>query len=570
VEVLAASGNPLTTAAAIRTLCKGGNAIDAGVAAGLAAAVVEPMASYSLASEVAALIYDAKKREVVALNGQGSAPKKATVDYFRSLGKSLIPVGPGHEAPLAFTVPGAVAAWILALDRYGTLSLGEVLEPAINYADRGFPIYSDMTQKLDLKGVRRQITEFFPQGGKYFFPGGRVPQPGERFIQKDLANVLKTLVEAEAKVTPKGRSLALRAAADEFYKGKIAAAIVRFSDEVGGLLSFEDFTEYQSKTEAPAKAIYKDIEIFGHQTWSQSATLLQALNILDGFELRKIEHNSPLYIHLIVETLKLVMADREKYYGDPEFVRVPLDELLSKEYAAERRKLIDPNKAHPGMPPFGDPIAIKAVGGMLDVVPNETPSGIDDSGTTHFSIVDKEGNVFIATPSGGKLDSGVVVPGLGFALSHRSEIFSLDPSHPNALEPGKRPRTTLVCYLACKRGAPWMTFGTPGGDNQTQADLQFFLNVVEFGMNPQEAVSAPRFSSNSFPGSFYPHGYFPGKLNLEAGFAAHISDALSLKGHRVTRVDHVGQGAIVVQLDRESGVRSAGTDPRRPTCAFAW
>lgn len=551
-------------------MCKGGNAIDAGVAAGVAAAVVEPLASYSLASEVVALIYDAKNRVIVALNGQGSAPKKATVDFFRSLGKSLIPVGPGPEAPLAFTLPGAIAAWILALDRYGSLSLAEVLEPAINYADRGFPIYSDMTKKLEATGVRRQISEFFPQGARYFLPEGRVPQPGERFVQKDLANVLKTLVEAEANLTPKGRSLALHAAADEFYKGKIAEAIVRFSDEVGGLLSLEDFANYESKVEPSVKTIYRDIEVFGHKTWSQSATLLQALNILEGFDLRKIGHNTPFYIHLITETLKLVMADREKYYGDPEFVHVPLDELLSKEYAAERRNLINLDKAYPGMPPFGDPMAVKAVGGMLDVAPNETSSASDDSGTTHLSIVDREGNVFVATPSGGKLDSGVIVPGLGFALSHRSEIFSLDMSHANALEPGKRPRTTLACYLACKRGKPWMTFGCPGGDNQIQVDLQFFLNVAEFGMNPQEAVEAPRFSSSSFPGSFYPHGYFPGKLNLEAGFAVDVCSELVLKGHRVTQVDHVGQGAIVVLIDPESGVRSAGADPRRPTYAFGW
>jgi gamma-glutamyltranspeptidase / glutathione hydrolase len=551
-------------------LCKGGNAIDAGVAAGLAAAVVEPFAFYSLASEVAALIYDAKHREVVALNGQGSAPKKATVDFFRSQGKSLIPVGPGPDAPLAFTLPGAIAAWILALDRYGTLSVAEVLEPAINYAERGFTIYSDMTKKLRAAGLRRQITEFFPQGAKYFLPEGRVPEPGDRFVQKDLANVLKALARAEANSISKGRSLGLRAAADEFYKGKIAEAIVRFSEGVGGLLSLEDFAHYESKMEPSVKTIYKDIEIFGHNTWSQSATLLQALNILEGFDLRKLGHNTPLYIHVISETLKLVMADREKYYGDPEFVDAPLDELLSKEYAAERRSLINLDRAFPEMPPFGDPVGVKAIGGRLDVAPTEPSSASDDGGTTHFSIVDREGNIFVATPSGGKLDSGVIVPGLGFALSHRAEIFSLDKSHANALEPGKRPRTTLACYLACKRDEPWMTLGCPGGDNQTQADLQFFLNVAEFGMNPQQAVEAPRFSSGSFPGSFYPHAYFPGKLNLEAAIPAEVCNELVHKGHRVTKVDHVGQGAIVVLINPESRVRSAGADPRRPTYAFGW
>jgi gamma-glutamyltranspeptidase/glutathione hydrolase len=568
-RILATAGTPLTTAAAIRVLQKGGNAIDAGVAAAVAAAVVEPTASYSLPTEVTALIYDAKRRQIVAVNGQGCAPRKATIEFFRSRGKTLIPVGPGPDAPLAFTLPGTIDAWALALEHYGRLSLAEVLEPAIEYADQGFPMYRYMSLLLQSPEITRQF-EYFPQGAAYFRPNGRAPQPGERFVQKDLAAVLQRLVQAEAGARRQGRAAGLRAARDAFYRGDIARAIVAFSEQVGGLLTLDDFASYHSKLEAPVKTSYRGIEVYGHQTWSQSATLLQALNILEGFDLRSLGHNSPAYIHVVTEALKLAMADRERYYGDPDFVSVPLDALLSKDYAAERRKLIDLNKAAPEMPPYGDPLSGRAVGGTMELQAFRGGAGSNAGGTTHLAVVDAEGNIFIATPSGGRLHSGVVVPGMGFTLSHRSEIFYLDAAHANALQPGKRPRTTLVCYLACKDGHPWLTIGCPGGDNQVQADLQLFLNVVEFGMDPQAAVEAARFSSSSFPGSFYPHAYAPGQLNVEPGIPASVRDALARLGHRLHAVPNAGVGAIVTLLDATTGTRSAGADPRRPTYAFGW
>jgi gamma-glutamyltranspeptidase/glutathione hydrolase len=264
------------------------------------------------------------------------------------------------------------------------------------------------------------------------------------------------------------------------------------------------------------------------------------------------------------------MADRERYYGDPDFVQVPLEGLLSKAYAAERCMLIDLNKAAPEMPCYGDPVTGRAVGGTMEINGFRGSAGSNAGGTTHLSVVDEEGNIFLDTPSGGRLNGGCVVPGMGFTLSHRSEIFYLDPSHANALQPGKRPRTTLVCYVAFKGNQPWLTFGCPGGDNQVQADLQLFLNVVEFGMDPQSAVEAARFSSSSFPGSFYPHAYAPGQLNVESGIPAYVRDELSLKGHRLHPVPNAGIGAIVTRLDAVTGIRSAGADPRRPTYAFGW
>jgi gamma-glutamyltranspeptidase/glutathione hydrolase len=569
LRVLATAGTPLTTAAAIRVLSRGGNAIDAGVAAAVAAAVVEPTASYSLPTEVTGLIYDAKSRQVIALNGQGWAPGNMTVEFFRSRGKRLIPVGPGSDAPLSFTLPGTIDAWAIAVERYGRLSFAEVLEPAIDYAENGFPMYRYMSLLLKSPEITRQF-EYFPHGAAYFRPNGRAPEPGERFIQKDLANVLKTMVRAEQQACGNGRSAGLQAGRDAFYQGDIARSIVKFSDQVGGLLTLADFANYHSKLEAPVKTTYRGIEVYGHLTWSQSATLLQALNILEGYDLKSLGHNSPAYIHVLTEALKLAMADRERYYGDPDFVDVPLEALLSKEYAAERRKLIDRNKAAPEMPPYGDPLAGRAVGGTMEVNGFRGSAGSNAGGTTHLSVVDEGGNIFVATPSGGRLNGGCVVPGLGFTLSHRAEIFYLDPSHANALQPGKRPRTTLVCYIACKDHKPWLTIGCPGGDNQAQADLQLFLNVVEFGMDPQAAVEAARFSSSSFPGSFHPHAYAPGQLNVEPGIANHVRDALALKGHRINPVPNAGLGAIVTMLDAEAGTRSAGADPRRPTYAFAW
>lgn len=568
-RVMATAGTPLTTAAAIRVLNKGGNAIDAGVAAAVAAAVVEPTASYSLPTEVTALIYDAKSRQIIAVNGQGCAPKKATIEFFKGRGKTLIPVGPGPDSPLSFTLPGTIDAWILALERYGRLSLGEVLEPAVEYADQGFPMYRYMSLLLQSPEITRQF-EYFPHGATYFRPNGRAPQPGERFVQKDLAQVLKTMVRAEEQARSRGRASGLQAARDAFYTGEIAHGIVKFSEQVGGLLTLDDFASYHSKLETPVQTVYRGIEVYGHQTWSQSAAMFQALNILEGYDLRSLGHNSPAYIHVVTEALKLAMADRERYYGDPDFVQVPLEALLSKEYAAERRKLIDLQKAAPEMPPYGDPVAGRAVGGTMDVNGLRGAAGSNASGTTHLSVVDDEGNIFIATPSGGRLNGGVVVPGMGFTLSHRSEIFYLDQTHANALQPGKRPRTTLVCYLACKDGHPWLTIGCPGGDNQAQADLQLFLNVVEFGMDPQAAVEAARFSSSCFPGSFYPHAYAPGQLNVEPGIAAETRQALALKGHRLNPVPNAGLGAIVTMLDATTGTRSAGADPRRPTYAFGW
>jgi gamma-glutamyltranspeptidase / glutathione hydrolase len=566
---LATAGTPLTTAAAIRVLCRGGNAIDAGVAAAVAAAVVEPTASYSLPTEVVGLIYDAKSQQVVALNGQGCAPGNMTIEFFRSRGKKLIPVGPGPDSPLSFTLAGTIDAWAIAIERYGRLSIGEVFEPAIDYAENGFPMYRYMSLLLKSPEIARQF-EFFPQGAAYFRPNGRAPEPGERFIQKDLANVLKTMVRAEEQARGQGRSAGLQAGRDAFYRGEIARAIVKFSEQVGGLLTLEDFANYHSTLEAPVQTTYRGIDIYGHHTWSQSAALMQALNILEGFDLKSLRHNSPAYIHVVTEALKLAMADRERYYGDPDFVQVPLQALLSKDYAAERRKLIDLNKAAPEMPPYGDPVAGRAVGGTMEVNGFRGPAGSNTGGTTHLSVVDEDGNIFVATPSGGRLNGGCVVPGMGFTLSHRSEIFYLDATHANALQPGKRPRTTLVCYLACKDNKPWLTIGCPGGDNQAQADVQLFLNVVEFGMNPQAAVEAARFSSSSFPGSFYPHAYAPGQLNVEPGIPTHVRDALRLKGHHINAVPNAGIGAIVTMLDAGTGVRSAGADPRRPTYAFGW
>ena len=308
--------------------------------------------------------------------------------------------------------------------------------------------------------------------------------------------------------------------------------------------------------------------------------LLQALNMLEHFDLRGMGHNSPQYIHTVAEAIKLAFADRERYYGDPDFASVPIDGLVSKEYATSRARLIENDRACPELPEFGDPwrYSVKepgspvASGTGVGTTPDPESGGRRaEGGTTHFAIIDREGSMVCATPSGGAFDSSVFFPELGCTLSTRSEMFFLDARHPNGLRPGKRPRTTLVNYMVCEEGRPVMTIGCPGGDNQAQANLQLVLNVIVFGMNPQQAVEAPRFSSQSVTNSFYPRVYLPGQLNLEPGIPEDVRWKLSNMGHKVEVTDGgAGMGAIVTQRDPETGVMSAGADPRRTTYAIGW
>ncbi|MDE0232621.1 MAG: gamma-glutamyltransferase [bacterium] len=567
------SGHYLTSMAGMRMMVSGGNAFDAVAAGVFAGVVVEPTAACSLAAESVFMLYDARSGDLKSLSGQGVAPGRATAEFYRSNGLDVIPTGPGPLAPLSFTVPGVVHATISMLSRYGTKSLSEVMAPAIQYAEEGVPHYRQMIDFLGLEPTIRQFRLFPPGGSEVFYDGGRLPEEGSLFFQPGLAETLRSLAAAEA-ASKGSRSDRLRAGIDEFYRGRVARQIADASASVGGVLGYEDLTAYRSQFEEPLRTTFSGYEICGQRTWSQAGILLQTLNMLEHFDLRAMGHNTPAYIHTVIEALKLSMADRQTFYGDPDFADVPTDQLLSKDYAAARAALIDPNGAVPELPPPGNPRG----GGPLTERPvtGGIPAGGSSGklgqagGTTHVAAIDRAGNMACATPSGGSFEKSVFFPELGCALSTRSEVFNLSSGHPNVVEPGKRPRTTLVNYIAVKDGVPQMTFGCPGGDHQTQANLQLMLNTFIFGMNPQEAIEAPRFATDSVPDSFYPHNYYPGRLSLEAGIPSGTAGTLERLGHRVVRAEVCGVGATVTHRDPESGVLSTGGDPRRPCYALSW
>ena len=567
------AGHYLTSMSAMRVLLNGGNAFDAAVAAGFTAAVVEPMASYSVATEGVFMVYQASTGELLTISGQGTAPGAATIDLLKSKGFDKMPTGPNAE--YSFTLPGVVGAMLLMLETHGTKTLSEVLTPAIEYADTGFPMYELLHNRLSWRESREQFERYPPGGMDTFYPGGGSIQIGELLVQTALAGTLTKLADADAGAS-RGRIGGIQAARDMFYRGDIARTIVSCSEKVGGLITMEDLDGYQPEFDEPARASFQGYDVCAQSVWTQGPVLLQTLNMLAGYDLKGMGHNSSVYIHTVTEALKLAFADRDTYYGDPNFSSIPVEGLLSKVYGAERAKNIQAGLAHPELPPAGNPWPHQTGSGSgaapsspVLVAGGEELPGDGQDGTTHFAIIDSEGNMVAATPSGGVLARSVYFPELGCTLSTRSEMFVLDPSNPNCLEPGKRPRTTLVNYMVCKDGKPFMTIGCPGGDKQVQANLQLILNVLVFGMNPQEAVEAPRFSTLSIVNSFFPRTYLPGQLDVEPGIPEDVRSELSALGHRVVGVDTNGIGAVVTQKDPETGTLSAGADPRRATYAIA-
>ena len=573
------SGHYLTSMAGMRMLLSGGNAFDAAVAAGFAAAVVEPIASYSLAAEGVFMLYHAASGDLLSLSGQGVAPGQATTDFYRSRGMERIPTGPGNRAHFSFTVPGIVDAFISLLEKYGTKPIDEVLAPAIHYAEHGISNYEYMLERLKSPSTLEQFDHYPPGGAAIFYNNREVPRPGTLLVQPGLAATLKGMASSAAGNSD--REEGLRSARHAFYEGDIARLIVSSAQGVGGILTLEDLAGYKSQYGKPVSATFKGYEVLGHDTWTQGPMVMQALNMLEHFDLRQMGHNTPAYIHTIIEAIKLTFADREAYYGDPDFAAVPIDGLLSKEYGAQRATLIDRSKACPELPAYGDPWRFSKNGGDRQTATVPVSAGADggdgsgdasggaDDGTTHVSALDNEGNMVCGTISGGAFAKSAFFPELGCALSTRIEMFNCDLGHPNVVEPGKRPRITLINYILRKDGEPVMTIGCPGGDNQAQANLQLILNVLVFGMDPQQAVEAPRFATQSATNSFYPHVYYPGRLDLEEGFPESTGDALRALGHKIERAVNCGMGATVSVRDTETGVLSTGGDPRRACYALA-
>jgi gamma-glutamyltranspeptidase/glutathione hydrolase len=544
------SGHYLASRIGLHILEEGGNAVDAAVAMGFALSVLEPYI-YGIGGEVPILIYLAAENRVIALSGQGPAPRAATIELFKDRGIDTIP----GDGLLAAAIPDAVSTWISALSHYGTMNLAQILKPGVELAEKGFPMYSRL--RYAIEKLEPRWREDWPSSLETFVPGGRIPQVGEIYTQPDLAVMFRQLMEAERREQRQGRTEGLLAAREAFYKGPIAERIVNFihdnefPDATGmknsGLITLEDLASYATRVERPVTANYRGYDLYKCGPWCQGPVFLQQLNILEGYDLAALGHNSAEYIHLVAETAKLAFADREKYYGDPDYLKVPLKTLLSKEYAARRRRLIDPDRASMEMRPGNDPPSVPEY--------REGDPRVFKGDTTHLDAVDRWGNMVSATPSGGWFSSSPVIEGLGFPLGTRMQMFYLDPDHANALQPGKRPRTTLTPSLAMKDGKPFMVFGTPGGDQQDQWTLQFFFNCVDFGMDMQTAVDAPTFHSSHFPASFYPHSAQPGALNLERGIAEEAVESLRGKGHEVLLDDEWSHGRVLgIRYDPENGV----------------
>jgi gamma-glutamyltranspeptidase / glutathione hydrolase len=568
------SGHHQASDAGLTMLKNGGNAIDAGVATVFAQAVVE-LDLFGIGGEVPILIYVAKENKVVAISGQGVAPEAATIEWFRERGISMIP-GDGF---LPATTPIVVDTLLLALERYGTMSLAEVLAPAIDLAENGFPIYPLYQQHIQEQEQR--FRNEWPSSAKVFLPRGEVPAIGEIFVQPDLARTFKRLVAAEAEQKNLGREAGLHAARELFYRGDIAREIVQFQREFksrdqngfvsAGLLTERDLASTRARVEEPAKTSYRGVDVYKIGFWSQGPVLLQSLNLLEGYDLRSLGHNSAAYIHLVAEAMKLAYADREWYYADPDFVGVPQQGLLSKAYATKRRELIDLDTPSLKMQP-GNPYPYDSRQNASRPIPSEIAFRPAEGGTTGTRVADREGNVFSATPSGGWFRHSPVIEGLGFMLSTRGQIFWLDPEKANRLEPGKRPRTSLTPSLALKDGKPFLAWGTPGGDVQDQVNLQVLLNVVDFGMNIQEAIDAPMFQIFDFPSSFAGHEGAPGRLAIEGRLPESVLEALSQKGHHVRAVSPWSFGdPTAVRIDLARGVLFGAAGPRRDkSYALAW
>ena len=579
------TGHPLTTATAFRILLEGGNAFDAGVAALLAGGVLE-QDLYGLGGEALVLVYPKKDGRVTSVVGQGWAPRAVDVDWYLSRAKTL--AGEGLDPAV---VPGALHAALTVLERWGTMSFEQVAAPAIAYAQDGFPM-----RESTAVAIEREL-EFFarwPDNRRYWLkPDGSRYRPGETIRVPDTARTLRRMVDAERRAKARGRADGIVAARDRFYRGDIAREMVAFLREHGAPFDESDFAEYFARIEEPAQTTYRGYTVYKHGFGSQGPVLLQALNILEHFDLRAMGHGSADYLHTLVEAMKLAYADRDSYYADPAFVQVPAEGLLSKAYARERAALIDPAHASTAFV-AGDPLrfdsrvkewpywkaniraATSAAAGRAPSSPVAHDAAGAAKDTTHMAIIDREGNIFDATPSGGWVPGAVILGDTGIGMSVRGEQFWLDKARANQIRPRARPRYTLTPSLVFRGDTPVMALGTPGGDNQDQTILQALLSVVEFWdawyPNLHAALERPRVQTLHFYGSFWPHTPGFNELNVEATIPEAVYEELRARGHAVGRLRPVGMSgcATAVMIDPASGNRFAAGDPRRDCYAIAY
>ncbi len=581
------AGHYLVADVGMEILKKGGNAIDSGLAMVLAASVVE-FNQYGFGGEVPTLIYSPRERRVVAINGNTRAPRAATIEWFRKQDYQMIP-GDGF---MPAGVCAVLAAVVLMLDRYGSLSFSEIVEGAIRLAE-GFPVderWQKALGKDESTGhfhSAKTFREEWPSSGAVLLHKGRIPEVGEVMRNPDLACTFRRLSGAEKDALADGaeRSSSLRAVHNYFYQGPIVREIVQFSREFKvrdaeggyhtGLLRTEDFADYQARVEEPWSIDYRGYRVHKCGSWTQGPVFLQQLVLLDGYDLVSLGHGTVDYLHLWLETAKLAHADKEKYYADPQLVYVPKQGLLSEEYAAVRRQLIDWKKASLELIP-GDPFP-------FDTHPERRPTDLSlepvqprlrDHGTTGVRAADSHGNMFSATPSGGWFPSSPIIPGLGFCLGTRVQMFYLEEGLAKSLAPAKQPSSSLTPTLVTKNGQPYLGFGMPGGDLQDQGTLQFFLNVIEFGMGLQDALDAPKVWTDHFPSLFYPHVIYPGRAHVEGRFSnlEEIVKGLRERGHEIVVAEPwSGDNTMVVRIDPKTGTLAAAANPRMVgSTALAW
>ena len=565
---MAVTGKPLAASAGAMVFMKGGNAIDAACA--MIAATATMWDTLHWGGETQALIWDPRAKKVIAINALGVAPTGATPEFFKSKGLQY----PPGEGPLAAVTPGTPGGILVMLAEYGKLSLAEVLEPAIRMAD-GYPIEGQSVRTI---AHYRKELEQWPDSRRVLFPGGRVPEAGEIFRQPELAATLRKLVDAEkqARTAGKSRKEAIYAAYERFYRGDIARDFVAGVRANGGLITQEDLAKWKVHIEEPVHTSYRGIDVYKLDRWVQGPVMLQALNILEGFDLKAMGYNSARYIHTLYQAMNLAYADRDFYYGDPYFPpEEPMLGLLSKDYARDRAKLIRTDRNDPDVMP-GDPYPFQRTKNpYLELLktwnePRKKPPGKggtpwasndvadpyrDDpfyAGTTSVVAADKDGWLVAVTPSGGWLPA-VIAGNTGIGLSQRMQSFVLDAAENpfNVVEPGKRPRATLTPSMALKDGAPWLAFAIQGGDGQDQDSLQFFLDIVEFGMTPQEAAEAPGFNSYQMRSSFDQHASEPGRIMLNESTPPWIRKELRAMGYTMRFEARTSGPMNAIMVDRQ-------------------
>jgi len=559
----------LATKAGADILGVGGNAVDAAVGATLVEGVVNPQ-MFTIGGECPMLICMADTNKVVSVNGNTMAPGNATPEVFQERGLTDVP----EEGILSSGVPAAFGALLMVLARFGRLNFAEVVDPALDYARNGFPVHAGLygQESYGIRDLAEKFKSHWSGSAKVYLPKGLIPKVGKVLLNPALADLLAYLKTEEQSMSG-NRKKCLKGVLEAFYKGDPATEIERFSKERDGLLSRSDLERFETHFEEPVSLQFADTKVFKCGPWNQGPVMLQALAILESFDLNGMGHNSENYLHCTTEAFKLAFADREQYYGDPMQVDVPITELLSKNYSRLRATLVDSEKANSELRP-GDPIRQQAL------LPIEDRLGGSNwgHGTVHVDVIDSDGNMAAFTPSGGWIKSSEVVPSLGFPLGNRLMTFYLKPKHhPNIIAPFKRPRTTISPSLAFRNKLPWMVFGSMGGDQQDQWQCQFLLNRVLFGMSIQEAIEAPKFSSEHFPGFFAPHNRFPNLIRIEPRVNQKILEGLITMGHRVKVGADWSEGYLLAaERDPVSGVMEVGCDPRGskgevfPAFAFCW